>query len=255
MDNSWAIYNNSRGIQTLELNATTCLPSKHLRFDTVGAASELTRFQNYVDKQAPKGTHVIGFSVGNVYTTATYTYLRNKFSVFYDNTVTYSLAFIFFKREIMDWYFQAIPNAFGYGLTIIVTGRYLIGSLGIFEIVYYLILFNYVMCYLLFNYVMCYLLFNYVMCYLLFNYVMCYLLFNYVMCYLLFNYVMCYLLFNYVMCYLLFNYVMCYLLFNYVMCYLLFNYVMCFLLFNYVMCYKALMLFNFVRCYKALMKL
>ena len=139
MDNSWAIYNNSRGIQTLELNATTCLPSKHLRFDTVGAASELTRFQNYVDKQAPKGTHVIGFSVGNVYTAATYTYLRNKFSVFYDNTATYSLAFIFFKREVLDNYFQIVPNVFGYGLNIIITGTHLFGSLGIFDIV----LFNY----------------------------------------------------------------------------------------------------------------
>ena len=120
MDNSWAIYNNSRGIHILELNATTCLPKNLNIFDVVASTSEETRFQNYIDKQAPNGSYMIGYSVGNACTTSTIIYISKRFQMVYDMTSTNAMAFIYVKGGSRECYYQMVQNSYGLGLVVFI---------------------------------------------------------------------------------------------------------------------------------------
>ena len=122
MDESWAIYNNSRGIHILELNSTSCLPGKLRIFDTGFAnKTEQTKFMNYVDN-VPTGTIMIGYSVGNFFDSGIQNYLMNRLKTAYDITRTFSLAFSCFKINLLVCSSQSSQNAYGYGYLVIIPG-------------------------------------------------------------------------------------------------------------------------------------
>ena len=123
MDNSWAIYSNSRGIHLLELNITSCLPTKLSVFDVANAnKTEQTRFMNYVDKQAPNGTHMIGYSVGNFYDIGIVNYFNQRFQIALYSLSNSSLAFIWQKGGSLSCRYQSFENGYGYGYLAIITG-------------------------------------------------------------------------------------------------------------------------------------
>ena len=123
MEESWAIYNNSRGIHILELNATTCLPKNLNIFDAAFSTNEMTRFKKYVDIQAPNGTYMIGYSVGKACNIITNSYFVSRFNMNCMGSEPYALAFIYVKGGFRDCVYQDVQNSFGYGLVMFITSE------------------------------------------------------------------------------------------------------------------------------------